>query len=370
MYKEKMMGWRSYFSRGVGFFCVVLLGVPTLILSRQRFVDQEPSTSQAQKPHLSGKKAIKKVKPGQKKETKPFAGKMREGAKEKGTSVVSSEDTKPYHLVNQIAVLIYTNVPSQSGSDTKEFEKAPDVVLTQLDVERRSIDGRKRTVEELVMDQLMYCEAIYFYRMVVPEDAVDKYINSIKEQHHLSDDQLRMMFKEVGYTYEEGRHQLAMGQAIDSLLNFKIRSRLVVLEKDVRAYYDAHPSYEEASYKIKKGFIPDGIFTEEELKNVTDEMMKNPAIQWSTSYWLLEEEVTDERKEMLRGMKQGAYSHVEPATGGYEIIRLLTVKPRALKTFEDRYREISTILQEPHYYRLLDEFKEELLEKYEVVYFN
>jgi hypothetical protein len=369
MYKEKMTGIRAYFSREVGLL-LALVCVPTLILSRQRFSDQEVSLSQTQQPRVTGKKTIKKVKSLPKKESKPAGVKVAQGGKEKENPASQKEERRPQQLVNQIAVLIYTNVPSQSGSDSKEFEKAPDVVLTQLDVERRSIDGRKRTVEELVMDQLMYCEAIYFYRMVVPEDAVDKYINSIKEQHHLSDDQLRMMFKEVGYTYEEGRHQLAMGQAIDSLLNFKIRSRLVVLEKDVRDYYDAHPAYEEASYKIKKGFIPEGIFTEEELKNCTDEMMKNPAIQWSTSYWLLEDEITDERKEMLRGMAQGSYSPVETATGGYEIIRLLNVKPRALKSFEDRYREISSILQEPHYYQLLDELKKELLEKYEVVYFN
>lgn len=272
--------------------------------------------------------------------------------------------------VNKIAVLIYTNIPTQSGSDTKEFDKAPDVVITQLDAARLSIDGKKRTLDELVMDHLMYCEAVYFYHMIVPEDAVDKYINSIKEQHHLSDDQLRKMFKEVGYTYEEGRQQLAMGQAIDSLLNFKIRSRLVALEKDVRAYYDEHPEYEEASYKIRKGFIPDTLFSEEELQAVTDVMMKNPAIQWSTSYWLAEDEMTDARKEILKGMKEGGYSRLEQVTGGYEVIKLQTIKPRALRSFEDRYREISGRLQEPQYYRLLEELKKELLNKYEVVCFK
>ena len=339
--------------------------MPTAIISRQRLTDNDGVNQEAKK--------VRKAENKNKKHT--TAKKSTEGLETvlplpAGVKKALKEDGIKKETVNQIAVLIYNNVPSQSGSDGKEFEKAPDIVLTQLDVERPSIDGRRRTLDELVMDLLMYSEATYFYRMIVPEDAVDKYINSIKEQHHLSDEQLRGMFKEVGYTYEEGRHQLAMGQAIDSLLNFKIRSRLVILEKDVRTYYDAHPAYEEASYRIKKGFIPDGIFADEELKAVTNEMMKNPAIQWSTSYWLLENEITDERKEMLKGMKQSSYSHLEPATGGYEVIKLMQVKPRALKTFEDRYREISSILQEPQYYRLLDELKKELLDKYEIVYFK
>ena len=290
------------------------------------------------------------------------------GIKKVKKAVVEKDPSR--RTVNKIAVLIYNNLPSQTSADNKEFEKAPDVVITTLDAARPSIDGRKRTQEELVMDNLMYCEAVYFYRMIIPEDAVDKYINSIKEQHHLSDEQLRRMFKEVGYTYDEGRFQLSMGQSIDSLINFKIRSRLVVLEKDVREYYDAHPEYEEMAYRIKKGFIPDTLFSEDQIKNLTEEMLDNPGIRWSTSYWLSEDEMTEKRKDILREMKEGAYSEPERETGGYEIVRLLTIKPRALKSFEDRYREISILLQEPQYYRLFDELKKELLEKYEVVYFN
>ncbi len=313
-----------------------------------------PSVMQAREKKVKKKEAVVRSSNASQKQPKKAVAKKRPAGKE----------------VNKIAVLIYTNVPSQVGADSKEFEKVPDVVITELDIQRPSIDGRKRTAQELVMDNLMYCEAVYFYRMVVPEDAVDKYINSIKEQHHLTDDRLRAMFKEVGYTYEEGRFQLAMGQAIDSLINFKVRSRLVALEKDVRDYYDAHPEYEEASYRIKKGFIPDTLFSEEELKNLSSAMLDNPAIQWSTSYWLSEDEMTDERKSMLQDMKPGAYSQPEAVTGGYEVVRLLTVKARALKSFEDRYREISMLLQEPQYHQLLDELKNELLEKYEVVYFS
>jgi parvulin-like peptidyl-prolyl isomerase len=374
MYKEKITTAVTCFS---SLMLLTLLFVPTVVVSRQRLTDNKSACEET--------KEVKKVEEVKKTEKKanrytivkkpaasvdsPISAPVAQGKPSKKAVLFKEEEVKK-ETVNEIAVLIYNNVPSQSGSDSKEFEKAPDIVLTRLDLERPSIDGRKRTVEELVNDHLMNSEAVFFYRMIVPEDAVDKYINSIKEQHHLSDDQLRGMFKEVGYTYDEGRTQLAMGQAIDSLLNFKIRSRLVVLEKDVRAYYDAHPVYEEASYRIKKGFIPEGIFTEEELNQATAAMMKNPAIQWSTSYWLLEDEITDERKEMLRAMKQGSYSHLEPATGGYEVIQLMQVKPRALKSFEDRYREISSILQEPQYYKLLDELKKELLDKYEVVYFN
>ena len=41
---------------------------------------------------------------------------------------------------------------------------------------------------------------------------------------------------------------------IDALLNFKIKSRLVITEQDVRDYYNNHVQLEPAAYRIQKGF--------------------------------------------------------------------------------------------------------------------
>lgn len=270
-------------------------------------------------------------------------------------------------LINKIAVIIYVTAPSQPGSD-KQLEKVSDIVITLLDVERPSIDGRLRTLDELILDKLLFFEATYFYRMVISDEAIDKYINSIKEHYGIGDEQLREMFKQAGYTYDEGREQLAASQAVDGLLNFKIRSRLVVPEKEIRDYYDAHPEYEEGSYKIKKAFIPDGVLTPEELASLNDSVTAHKSIEWSMTYWLSEDEMTDERKATLQAAPVGGYTQPEQVTGGYEVIKVLAAKPRAVKSFEDSYREITAKLQEPQYFKMLEEFKKELFAKYEIVY--
>ncbi len=268
---------------------------------------------------------------------------------------------------NKILVLIYVTSPSQPGSD-KEFEKVSDIIITKLDLERPTIEGRVRTLDELIFDKLLYFEATYFYRIVLSDEIIDKYISSLKEQNHISDEQLRAMFKQVGYSYEEAREQLGMNQAIDAILNFKIKSRLAVSDKVMREFYDAHPEHEEASYRIKKAFIPDGLLSDDQIENFSVTYADRHGIEWSIGYWLADDEITDERRDVLQAMKPGAYSKPEQVTGGYEVIKLIDAKPRALKTFEDRYREIAQQLQEPQYYKMLDEFKKELLNKYELVY--
>ena len=344
------------------------VAVPVLFLHIIPAVAEKKEVSATQEEGvLSTKKQVKpalsKRKKAKKNEQPPVCSdKKTEGAVDK-----KNQDQVDREVVNKIAVLIYVTAPSQPGSD-KELEKVSDIVITLLDIERPSIDGRLRSLDDLILDKLMAFEATYFYRMVIPDDAIDKYINSIKEHYNIGDEQLRQMFKQAGYTYEEAREQLGASQAIDSLLSFKIRSRLVVPEKDVRTYYEAHPVYEDASYKIKKSFIPDGILSEDDLQNISDDVIKKHSIEWSTPYWLTDEEMTDERREMLYTMKVDEFSKPEQVTGGYEVIQLLAVKPRALKSFEERYREITMILQEPQYYKMFEEFKKELFAKYEVVY--
>lgn len=344
------------------------------VVAQLLFVHSVPAV--AEKKEVSGTQKEQAL--STKKQVKPALSKKKKNKKNEQHLAKHDDTTKQLldkkieqnidrEVVNKIAVLIYVTAPSQPGSD-KELEKVSDIIITLLDIERPSIDGRVRSLDDLILDKLMAFEAMYFYRMVIPDDAIDKYINSIKEHYNIGDEQLRQMFKQAGYTYEEAREQLGASQAIDSLLNFKIRSRLVVPEKDVRTYYEANPVYEDASYKIKKSFISEGLLTEDELQNISDKVIKKHAIEWSTPYWLTDEEMTDERRDMLYSMKVDQYSKPEQVTGGYEVIQLLAAKPRALKSFEERYREITMILQEPHYYKMFEEFKKELFAKYEVVY--
>ena len=70
------------------------------------------------------------------------------------------------------------------------------------------------------------------------------------------------MFKSTGYSYEEGVDELRRMLTIDSLLNFKIKSRLVVPEEEVREQYNNNPQIEPAAYRIKKGFLSSNALSE------------------------------------------------------------------------------------------------------------
>ncbi len=50
--------------------------------------------------------------------------------------------------------------------------------------------------------------------------------------------------------------KFGMISVINQLLDFKIRSRLIVPEREVVAYYNENPEVQDASYQIQIGMVP------------------------------------------------------------------------------------------------------------------
>ena len=119
---------------------------------------------------------------------------------------VKKEEPKkqPKETVNKIAVVIYT-------------DDEP-IMITKHSLDCKTLDGRVRSRDELVMEKLMCHEALNYYKIPITDDMVDKHLASLKEMHGIGDAEIKKLFKEAGYTYEEGRAQLRSSYAIQSLM--------------------------------------------------------------------------------------------------------------------------------------------------------
>ena len=62
----------------------------------------------------------------------------------------------------------------------------------------------------------------------------------VQREHNLTIDQVKDMFASSGYTFEEGKQQLNILQSVNQMLDFKIRSHLIVPEREITKYYQAH----------------------------------------------------------------------------------------------------------------------------------
>lgn len=261
------------------------------------------------------------------------------------------------------------------GIKSVVFGKESTTIITDSDLKRPGLDGSLRTLDELELEALMYQDATV-KKMLPDEDAIDRHLNTVrKENNDMSLDQLKQVFKSAGYTYTEGREQFKIMTAVNSILDFMIRSRLLVPEKDVRAYYEANPIYEDETYRIERAFVPlSAAMPSQELYNQLVAYARNGTqpsclIEWSPSFWVNINDLAQDKKFITQlGVDQ--ISQPVEISGGFELFRLKEKREHRLQPLEERYTEIANTLRKPRYEKLFEEYKTSLFGSSSIVRFD
>lgn len=246
-------------------------------------------------------------------------------------------------------------------------------VITQSDKDRPAIDGTIRTEQELVRGARLYNEAKK-YGMLPGEDDINAHLNMIKRENKLSHDDVVKLFDTAGYTYAEGRDQLGEMSAINTLLSVKVHSRLLIPEREIRAYYDENPEYIQAAYELQHGIMPMdmGLTREKQRKKIEATLKAGkpvPSIEWGDPFWIDHADLVED-KMFITQMQPGETRLTQELSQGFEFFKLLNLRETRAKSFEERYAEIAEILRRPRYERLFSEFEQHLEATMPVIYLN
>jgi len=97
----------------------------------------------------------------------------------------------------------------------------------------------KEALQALITEKLVAKEIIARGIQIRDED-IDHYIDRIKQQNHIDDDQLREALKQQGLDYTKYRQQIREEIEKVQLLNKVIRAKVTISPEDVHRYYEAH----------------------------------------------------------------------------------------------------------------------------------
>lgn len=276
-------------------------------------------------------------------------------------SVVKHEMPEPpeLYLLDTIQAVIYFE------DDT--------FVITKSDLDRPGIDGVYRSLDDRIMEALLYAEAKK-YKMLPTKEAVEKHLQAVQQEHNLTKEELYNIFRTAGYTPEEGKEQFSHLSAISSLIDFRIRSRLIIPERDIVAYYEENPVWEEPTYQLQRAFVQvpkrkDSKKFKRELEQFVKTGMGSIRIRWDEPFWLKQDDIA-EAWNFIKSMKVDEVRIVQETPDGFELVKLTVKRERRQKPLEERYREIADILRRPKYEELLTEYKNGLLDAASVVYFD
>ncbi|HEX4068655.1 MAG TPA: peptidylprolyl isomerase [Candidatus Babeliales bacterium] len=267
-------------------------------------------------------------------------------------------DISNFVLVDQIEVVIY-------GQEDVE-------IVTKSDIDRPSLGGGFRTKEEIVFEREVLLDAKK-HHIPQDEDAVNAYLAQIQREHNLSEAELEDIFTGSGYTIAEGREQLQMMQTINTMLDVKIRSNLIVPRRDVEEYYKNHPTVIEATYTLQRAFVPQSKkLSADQQHTILEKYAKTgkgaSGITWSDSFTINHADIAA-NKQFIYEMQPDQISVPQEVSGGFEMFKLVEKTPETVKSLEDSYREIVDILRRPKYEELMEKYKEALMKNASIVYF-
>lgn len=252
------------------------------------------------------------------------------------------------------------------------FGKEDIEVVTKSDIERPSLGGGFRSKEDIIFEREVLLDAKE-HKISSDEESVDAYIAQVQRENNLSQKDLEDIFTASGYTLEEGRQQLQVMQTVNTMLDVKIRSNLIVPRKDVENYYNEHPELIEATYTLERVVVPFSkkLSKERQLSGLIKIIESGNGMEkapWSESFTLNHSEIAAQ-KQFIYTLEPGQISLPQEIENGFELFKLVEKTAEYRKSLDESYRDIVDILRRPKYEELMDNYRTMLMEHMSIVYF-
>ncbi|NNF98510.1 MAG: hypothetical protein HKM93_03970 [Desulfobacteraceae bacterium] len=222
---------------------------------------------------------------------------------------------------------------------------------------------RDDLLDQLINDKLAEQEYTRL-RYNVSDGEIDAAIERIKEVNYYTDEELRQGLLNEGTSYDEYRQQVRDQILRAKLVNYEIRSKIVITTEDIRKYYDAHPELYGGNQKFRLRHIllriPAFSMASEKqtirskidqihLELVDGAVFSDLARRYSESMsaenggYLGEfgtESLSDLIKDAISGLKPGEFTRILDTDQGFQIFYLEDIIEPENKTIEKVTPEI------------------------------
>lgn len=252
------------------------------------------------------------------------------------------------------------------------FSQGGTQIITDSDVSRPTLSGAPQSLDDIIFERLVLLNAAKF-NIMPDDDAVDKYLAIVQKENNLTLEELKKVFASAGYDYEEGRQKFKEMQAVNAMIDYKIKSKLIVPQTQVENYHQQNPVITEATATVRYGFIPYDTKNTELQKKALAYMKKTGkelrGIKWNEPFSIKSSETTED-KQYLFSLAAGQISPAKDTGRGYEVFRIIDATPRHEVSLEERYKEIADMLRKPLFEELLNSYKKSLFDVASVLYFQ
>ena len=244
-----------------------------------------------------------------------------------------------------------------------ELNKETSVYRNKIEAEAHSDDKKQKMVQEinvkvlnaLIDNSLTQQEAIK-YRISVSDNAVDNVVKNMMESRSMSLEQLEKALDNDGLTLTEYRKNIKKQILRNKLINHAVKSKVVVLESDIKSYYENHKE----DYSGQKKYYLRNILInkEDKIQEISSQLdakkdFKELAKQYSIApnakdggdLGLFDiQNFPDNIKTEIAKLKKGQFTDIIITPQGFQIFYIEDIVFDGGKTYDQARDEIHKIL--------------------------
>ncbi|MEH0022068.1 MAG: SurA N-terminal domain-containing protein [Desulfobacter sp.] len=261
-------------------------------------------------------------------------------------------------VVDRIVAVVNNEIITLS-----ELNKATEVYKKNIRASQNSEARKKELIAQLETDMLqklvdnsLSIQEAGKYGIKVTDKDVDTAIDNFKKTNNLDDDGLRRGLAAEGMTIEDYRERIKEQILQSMLINRAVRSKVIVTDTDIQAYYEANKAEfsGDKKYRLKNILTP----TEEEIKKVTEKLMENSDFAALAREYSIGSNASqggdlgvfdissfsEQIREALKDLGKGEFTKVMQTGGAYQIIYVDDIIMEGKQTVAEAREKIQDIL--------------------------
>ncbi len=240
---------------------------------------------------------------------------------------------------------------------------------------------RAETLNQMI-DMKLTEQEIKQLDIVIDENEIDSAIERVKEANFFTDEDLRKVLASEGSSIEEYKEKLRQQMLKSKLVNYKIKSKIVITKNDIKKYYDSNKEQYEgkSKYHLRNIFkqVPDQA-SKQEKDSVFEKMEKAlESLRQGGSFGdvagtfselhnaskggdlgvISIDVFSPQLQKEIAGMKEGEFTSILDTDQGFQIFFVEMIIKEKGKSFEDASLEI----EEKLYNEIVDKKFQEWLE--------
>ncbi len=257
--------------------------------------------------------------------------------------------------------------------------------LRQRDVEKY-FELRRSVLSTLINEKIAQQEIARLEIKVTAKD-IEQSIEQVKRENNITHEELIQSLKAEGITLEEYKERIKEEIQRYRLINYAVKSKIVVTEEDVRRYYENHIDAYRAVYEVRLARIflrirdPDDAEEIARVRHLGSEILQGlrqgrdffemakkysqgpAASEGGDLGWVALNNLETGLRNTISKLSPGGYTGLNPAPSGFQIIKVLEEKEGGVKPFEEVRDAIRSKLYKQKVEKRYAAWIEELREK-------